>query len=146
MIELRYPAPVFNTRLQGKGRELFDPIRQRWVSLTPEEWVRQQFVQLLVQEHHYPSALIAIEKTISIGDLSKRFDLLVHDASHRPWMMIECKASSVTLDASVLEQLLRYNMSVPVQYLLITNGLVCLGWERVDNTLVPLSKIPLFRS
>jgi hypothetical protein len=144
MIELRYPDATPKTRAGAIHKEIFDPVRKRWVSLSPEEWVRQQFIQLLIQTHAYPTSLMAVEQSISLGALQKRFDLLVYDRSQQPWMMVECKAETVALSETVLDQILRYNMSVPVRYLLITNGVQCMGWERDGISMQPLRKIPAF--
>lgn len=142
MIELCYPESTVAQRKQDGIAQLFDPLRKKWVARTPEEWVRQQFLQLLTTSQGFPSALIAVEKSLLLGTLTKRFDILVYDQEHRPWMMVECKAPEVVLTSSVLEQLLRYNMSIPVRYLLITNGLYCMGWERTEKGLLALDKIP----
>ena len=142
MIELRYPDMLPKTRVSGDTKEVFDPVRKRWVRLSPEEWVRQLFILLLTETHRFPTAWMVVEQSITLGALQKRFDLLVYDRSQQPWMMIECKAETVALDGAVLDQLLRYNMSVPVRYLLITNGTHCMGWERTGDTLSPLQKIP----
>jgi hypothetical protein len=145
MIELQYPDQELIQRVQLGQAQLFDPIRQKWVARTPEEWVRQQFLQLLISTHAYPKTLIAVEKSIALGSLTKRFDILVYDRTHQPWMMVECKSAEVALDESVLHQLLRYNSSVPVRYLLITNGPFCLGWERTEKGLIQMDKIPSFK-
>ena len=144
MIELHYPDGDLSQRLMGGASQLFDPLRKKWVARTPEEWVRQQFLQLLMEQHQYPPSLIAVEKSIKLGSLTKRFDILVYDKIHKPWMMVECKSSDVTLNESVLDQLLRYNISLPVPYLLITNGPYCMGWERTEKGLQSLHKIPSF--
>ena len=139
---INYPSPSFRIkREQGKDM-LFDPLRKKWVVLTPEEWVRQNFVQFLVQEKKYPVSLIAIEKEIRLGELKKRFDILVYDTAHQPWMIVECKAPEINLSEEVLQQALRYNISVPVNYLLITNGPVCMGWSRGDGGLTVLEEMP----
>ena len=144
MISLSYPLIQLRERQQLSRMELFDPFRKKWVKRTPEEWVRQHFLQLLTQEHFYPKAAIAIEKSIQVGSLLKRFDILVFDPEQKPWMMIECKAETVALDGLVLEQLLHYNLSVPVRYLLLTNGPQCVGWERQEQGLVAVEKIPSY--
>ncbi|MEI9943045.1 MAG: type I restriction enzyme HsdR N-terminal domain-containing protein [Chitinophagaceae bacterium] len=97
-----------------------------------EEWVRQNFIQYLIQVKKYPSSLIALEKMIELGELKKRFDILVYDTDHKPWMIVECKASSVELNETVLHQLLRYNISMPAEYLIITNGEYSYGWQRKE--------------
>lgn len=144
MIELQYPKVLPKTRASGGNKEVFDPVRKRWVHVSPEEWVRQLFILLLAETHSYPTALMAVEQSISLGALHKRFDLLVYDRAQQPWMMIECKAESIALNDAVLNQLLRYNISVPVRYLLITNGATCMGWERTEQGMVSLRKIPAF--
>ena len=79
--------------------------------------MRQNFIQVLVQELKYPRELIAVEKEIQLGDLKKRFDILVYDRGHTPWMLIECKAGEILLDEKVLYQVLRYNISMPATFL-----------------------------
>ncbi len=142
MISVNYPDPDFRVKTQEGKDYLFDPVRKKWVVLTPEEWVRQNFVQYLIREKDYPDALIGIEKQILLGELKKRFDILVYDGNHQPWMMIECKEMNVVLDERVLEQLLRYNISIPVKYLVITNGRHCYAWRRDYSELVSLSEFP----
>jgi predicted type IV restriction endonuclease len=144
MIELRYPDILPKTRAGAAGKEVLDPVRKRWVHLSKEEWVRQLFILLLTETHRYPISLMAVEQSITLGALQKRFDLLVYDRTQQPLMMVECKAETIALDDSVLDQLLRYNISVPVRYLLITNGTHCMGWERNGQTMVSLGKIPDF--
>jgi hypothetical protein len=144
MIELHYPDSEIPQRLEAGASQLFDPLRKKWVARTPEEWVRQHFLQLLIKHHQYPPSLIAIERSIKLGSLTKRFDILIYNKVHKPWMMVECKSSDVTLNESVLDQLLRYNLSVPVPYLLITNGPFCMGWKRTEKGLLSLDKIPAF--
>lgn len=129
-------------KTEGDKEYIFDSLRKKWLLLTPEEWVRQNFVQYLVQVRKYPSALIALEKMLTLGELKKRFDILVYDQAHRPWMMIECKAPSVELNETVLHQLLRYNISVPAGYLVITNGEFTYGWKKENNALQLIEELP----
>jgi len=144
MLKIDYPKPEFRIKTE-KGKEfIFDPQRKKWLLLTPEEWVRQNFVQYLIQEKKYPSSLIALEKEIMLGELKKRFDILVYDKNHQPWMMIECKGGEIKLSEDVLQQALRYNISVPVKFIVITNGNVTYGWEKKDNSLTKMSELPGF--
>lgn len=144
MLDIAYPEPSFRLKQQGGKDYLFDPVRKRWLLLTPEEWVRQNFVQYLVQVKSYPVTLIAMEKMIMLGELKKRFDILVYDRQHRPWMMIECKSPSVELDDTVLHQLLRYHIAVPAGWLVVTNGSHSYGWEKRAGQLHPLEVLPDF--
>lgn len=146
MVQVQYPEPGFRYKKEGGREWLFDPLRRKWVVLTPEEWVRQNFIQYLVQTLAYPAAMVAVEKEISLGELKKRFDLLVFDRGHRPWMMVECKSMEVELNEEVLHQLLRYNLGVPVQYLIITNGRRCFGWRRNEQSLEEITEIPVYES
>ncbi len=142
MLSIAYPTPSFRMQ-RREGREyIFDAIRRKWLLLTPEEWVRQNFVSYLLRSCRYPSALIALEKLIVVGELKKRFDILVYGRDHQPWMMVECKASSVPLDESVLHQLLRYHLALPAGILVITNGSESYAWEKKEGNLHELAELP----
>lgn len=142
MLTINYPEPQFQIRRQDNRDHIFDPLRKKWLLLTPEEWVRQNFIQYLVQIKKYPATLIAMEKMIMLGELKKRFDILVYDTNHQPFMMIECKAPTVPLDQPVLHQLLRYHITVPAGYLIITNGENTYGWKKENNRLDLIEEIP----
>ena len=144
MIKVDFPAPSFRIKEENGKEVIFDDLRKQWVRLTPEEWVRQNFLQYLLQEKNYPAAFIGIEKEIALGELKKRFDVLIYDRDHQPWMMIECKAMDVELTEKVLEQIIRYNMSVPVTYLVISNGSYSYAWTKQENKLFSISELPLF--
>ena len=141
MIAVQYPEPQFRMKNENGKQYIFDSIRKVWLILTEEEWVRQNFVNYLVAEMHYPSSMIALEKEISLNDLKKRFDILVYDKEHKPWMLIECKEPKVNLNEEVLQQVLRYNISVPVEYIVITNGSTTIGWKR-ESELMLLEDMP----
>lgn len=142
MVMINYPEPDFRIKKEEGGDIIFDPLRKKWLALTPEEWVRQNFIHYLIAVKKYPSALIAVEKEIRLGELKKRFDILVYNDQHQPWMMIECKAMEVQLEERTLQQLLRYNISVPVEYLVITNGSHCFGWRKKQGDLEEIAEIP----
>lgn len=144
MIKIEYPQPAFRMK-EEEGKEfIFDDIRKLWVRLTPEEWVRQNMLQYLIQIKEYPAVFISVEKEINLGELRKRFDVLVFNSQHKPWLMIECKAMDVELSEKTLEQIVRYNMSVPVSYLVISNGSFTYAWEKKENRLVSISELPVF--
>ena len=145
MIKVNYPEPVFRFKEENGKELIFDFIRKQWLLLNEEEWVRQNFIQFLVQEMKYPVELIAVEKEIQLGELKKRFDILVYDRNHKPWMLIECKAGDVTLDGNVLMQVLRYNITMPANFLLITNGHYTYGWEKTGGQLKDITEMPLWR-
>jgi type I site-specific restriction endonuclease len=142
MIKIEYP-PYQPKIKEETGKEfIFDELRKRWVVLTPEEWVRQNFLQYLTQTKKYPASLIAIEKEIKLGELRKRFDIVVYDADTKPWMIIECKEMNVPLDKKVLDQVLRYNITMQVPHMVITNGSYCLAITVEDGEMREVEKLP----
>lgn len=144
MIAVAYPEPQFRIRNEDGQQQIFDQLRKQWLRLSPEEWVRQNFVQYLLQVLHYPAAMVAIEKELLLNGMKRRFDLLVFDAAHQPWMLIECKATTINLNQPVLEQVLRYNITIPVPYLVITNGTETRGWQKAEGRLVELAEMPVW--
>jgi hypothetical protein len=144
MIKIEYPRYQPKIKKEADKEFIFDEFRKRWVVLTPEEWVRQNFLQYLTQIKKYPASLIAIEKEIKLGELKKRFDIVVYDADTKPWMIIECKEMNVPLDKTVLDQVLRYNMSLNVPYFAITNGSYCLAFSTNRNVLTVIKDLPTF--
>lgn len=123
MIAITFPDPDFKI-VQDAGKDLiFDRFRKKYVVLTPEEWVRQNFMNYLVKNLDYPPSLIGIEKEIYLGELKKRCDIVVYNRNTQPWMIVECKEMGVPLTQSTLEQITRYHMVLPTDYLVITNGL-----------------------
>jgi len=145
MIKVNYPEPVFRFKEENGKEMIFDFIRKQWLLLNEEEWVRQNFIQFLVQELKYPSELIAVEKEIQLGELKKRFDILVYDRGHRPWMLVECKAGEIVLDEKVLLQVLRYNISMPANFLVITNGQFTYAWEKINGELKEIPQMPVWK-
>lgn len=143
MINVLFPKPDFNIKKEGEKRYIFDGIRKTWLLLTEEEWVRQNFVAYLTKTLNYSAALIALEKEIYVNELRKRFDVLVYDKTHQPWMLVECKAPQVALSEDVLQQVLRYNVSVPVKYIVITNGEATVAWKKEAEKMDLLSSLPL---
>jgi len=144
MISISFPKPTFRLKQENDVKFIFDGIRRQWLALNEEEWVRQNFIQYLIQTLGYPAAFIALEKEIRLGELTKRFDILVYNQNHRPWMMIECKASTIALDNATLQQVLRYNISVPVSFLINNNGNYTYEWEKIGIDLKLIKQMPLW--
>ncbi len=146
MMSIAFPEPQFRIRTEEEQLQIFDTLRKQWLRLSPEEWVRQNFIQYLTQVLHYPEAMIAVEKSLELNGMKRRFDLLVYDKEHAPWMLVECKATTVALGQPVLEQVLRYNISIPVPYLIITNGMETRGWQKDAGRLFELDMMPTWES
>jgi len=125
---------------------IFDPIRRKFVKLTPEEWVRQHFINYLVAYGNYPAGLIGVEVTFRMNKLVKRLDILVHDRKGRPVMIVECKEPEIKLDEEVFDQIAVYNIQFRVPYLIVTNGVQNFACRMnfIDNTHEYLELIPQY--
>ena len=143
MIKIDYPAPKFRTKAESGRDWIFDDFRKKWIQISPEEWVRQNFLQWLVQTKKIPASLIAVEKEIKLGELKKRCDIIIYKQSI-PWMIVECKETEVKLDEAVIKQILNYNISLRVQFLVITNGTDTFAFELKDGKMQVLQEIPNF--
>lgn len=102
---------------------LFDPIRKKFIVLTPEEWVRQHFIHYLISEKGFPAGLCSIEGGVTHAGKAARYDVLFYNREGQPLLLIECKAPSVTLSTDTLHQLARYNRTACAPYVAVTNGL-----------------------
>ncbi|MES2778008.1 MAG: type I restriction enzyme HsdR N-terminal domain-containing protein [Bacteroidota bacterium] len=143
MINVQFPGNDFKVKEVADREMIFDPFRKQWLILTPEEWVRQNFLQWLVQSLQYPASLISIEREIMLGDLKKRFDIVVYSKTGKPWMLVECKAMGIALGNEVLDQVLRYNQALEADYLVITNGSFTKGFCLHPNVL-EIDSLPEF--
>ncbi len=123
MQALNLPGYNLRTRQQGEQLQIFDPVRKKFVALTPEEWVRQNLIQYLSIEKNIPLHMMACERGLAVNRMTKRFDLLVYSTSGKPVMIVECKAPSVALSEDVYFQIARYNLALKVNFLLVSNGI-----------------------
>jgi len=146
MIKIEFPKEKPLIRQSEKAEEIFDPVRKKWLILTPEEWVRQNIIQFLLLKQKYPLPLISVEKEVKLADLKKRYDIVVYNRQTQPWMIIECKEMNVTLSKKTMEQILRYHISVPAKYLVVTNGSYCYGFEKREGDFVEINFFPDFVS
>jgi len=141
-----FNQPYFDPKiLKKEGKSyIFDPVRHKHVALTPEEWVRQHFVNYLITEKNYPKERIANEVTISLNKLTRRCDTVIYDARLAPVAIVEYKAPNIRITQEVFEQIARYNISLHVNCLLVSNGLEHYGC-RMDYehaTYIYLREIP----
>ena len=143
MIRIIFPAEKPKVRLDGEVEKVFCPVRKKWLKLTPEEWVRQNFILYLQNVLGYPLALIAVEKAIPVGELQKRFDIVVFNLQHRPFLLVECKEMNVPLSEVVLQQALGYNTQIKAAVVVVTNGLHCAAVKSENGKPVWLSELPL---
>jgi len=113
--------PVFDLKIDD-GR-IFDTIRKKWVALTPEEWVRQNFITYLLEQKSYPRSLIKIENTIQAFGASRRCDAVIYSNEIHPLIIIECKAPTIPINEKTFKQIALYNSVLQTPYLIVTNGL-----------------------
>jgi len=142
--KLNLPEYSFRYRVSEKHYQIFDVVRKKYVALTPEEWVRQNFVSWLIHEKKYPMGLIAIEKVLMLNELKKRYDVVVYNQKNLPAMLIECKAPNVVVSQKVFDQAARYNLVLKVAFLVVTNGLehFCCSINLEANTYSFMNNIP----
>ncbi|HAQ19505.1 MAG TPA: restriction endonuclease subunit R [Prolixibacteraceae bacterium] len=140
--------PEYSFRIKNKEEKslIFDSLRKKFVRLTPEEWVRQNFVQFLVQEKNYPVSLIAIEAGVKVNNNPQRADMILFDRSGNPVLVAEFKAPEVKISQQSFDQIVRYNMQLKVKFLIVSNGMehFCCRISYVDNSYTFSPEIPDF--
>lgn len=143
MIYIVYPEikPAIKTK---NGKEfIFCTIRKRWFIITPEEWVRQNFLLYLIHVLQYPASLIAVEKQLILAELKKRFDIVVYRDSI-PFMIVECKEMNVLLSAQTLGQVINYNANIQAEIMVVTNGINCAGFHKKGNEFIEINELPVW--
>jgi type I site-specific restriction endonuclease len=144
MQSLNLPTYLFKLK-SGPGRNLiFDEIRKRYVTLTPEEWVRQNFIKYLICEKAYPAALISLEKHFRYNMMEKRSDIVVYDRKANPVLIVECKSPIVKINQAVFDQIALYNLKFKVPFLIVTNGMhhYCCRYTEENGSYIFLEEIP----
>ncbi len=121
-MQISFSKYDFRIRADGDKQFIFDIIRKKFVVLTPEEWVRQHIVHYLVHDHRFPKALISVEKQLVLNTLSKRTDIVLYTPSAQPVLIVECKAPDIVLSQKTFDQIARYNLTLQVPWLWVTNG------------------------
>ena len=147
MLELNLPP--YEKKITKKDDKPFilDVIRRQYVALTPEEWVRQNFVHYLIEYKGYPQSLMANEVQLKLNGMSRRCDTVVYDRTLRPRVIVEYKAPSVSITQKVFEQICRYNMVLQVDYLIVSNGLAhyCCRIDYPTRSYTFLQEIPEYK-
>lgn len=123
MLQLNLPSHNFRIKKEKDKYFIFDSQRKRFVSLTPEEWVRQHFIRFLLDVKGYPAASLAVEKQLKINGMNKRCDAILYNKMAEPILIIECKAPTVLITQQTFDQVAVYNTKLKVDYFMISNGL-----------------------
>lgn len=127
MKKLNLPEAPLKIKKDNDKYFVFDPIRRKYVALTPEEWVRQHIVHYLTARKHYPAGLTSIEHQVEINRLKQRADIVIFSTSGKPILIVECKAPSVPITPEVFAQAMRYNTTLGVRIVVVSNGLTHLA-------------------
>lgn len=144
---LNLPTYLFRIKEKEGKKIIFDVFRRKWVALTPEEWVRQNFIRYLTEEKHYPVALVSVERSLRLNQQNFRADAVVFTKSGTPLVIIECKAPEVKISQQVFDQIVRYNIELQVKYLMVTNGInhYCCIVDKEKLTYAFLPEIPDYK-
>ena len=132
----------FKTEEREGRMMVFDPLRRRFVALTPEEEVRQKVLYLLVEHLGVPSGLVAVEYSVKVNGLDKRADAVVFGKEGQPLMIVECKAASVKITEKVLDQVIRYHSALQPKFLLLFNGSDCRCFRSENGILTAMDHLP----
>ena len=146
MQKLNLPAYQFKLKNELGKQFIFDSIRKKYVVLTPEEWVRQHFIQYLIHEKKYPEALMAVEKKIVVNGQPQRFDLLIYQRNGQPLLIAEFKSPQVKITQETFDQVVRYNMALRVLHVVVSNGMQHYACEmdNIKKSFTYLREIPQF--
>ena len=146
MLPLNLPAFEVKIKDEGTKKQIFDVIRRKYVTLTPEEWVRQHFVHYLIEHLGYPQDLLANEVEVTLNGTSKRCDTVLFDRYLQARMIVEYKANDVLITQKVFNQIMRYNMVLRVEYLVVSNGIdhYCCKMDYLNNSYQFLQNIPKY--
>ena len=123
MQNLNFPSFEFKIRTINYRQEIYDPVRHKYVVLTPEEWVRQHLILYLSLIKKFPLSVMGVEKQLMLNKQPKRFDLVIFSRNGSPYLLVECKAPGVEITEKAFDQAARYNMLLKAEYFFITNGL-----------------------
>ncbi|WP_423147126.1 type I restriction enzyme HsdR N-terminal domain-containing protein [Rubrolithibacter danxiaensis] len=122
-VPLNLPPFPFKIKEDSGNTYIFDPIRKKYIILTPEEWVRQHLAQFLIIHKKYPTSLFNIEGGLKLNSLQKRTDLVIYNSIGEKILLVECKAPSVKISQKTFDQIARYNIVHKIPLLLVSNGI-----------------------
>ena len=135
MKKLNLPFFEFKIKKENKNNIIFDEIRKKWIVLTPEEWVRQNFIKFILSKN-YPKSLINCEKVFYINKVLKRYDIVVYDSSGDVDILVECKSHEIKINQGHFDQVMRYNLELKSKNIIVTNGIshFYFNYNEIENT------------
>ena len=143
---LNLPRHDISIRNDGTRTYIFDIIRKKYLVLTPEEWVRQNFVHYLTEDLHYPASLMMTENGLKLFNTQKRSDIVIYDRNGNPLVVVECKATDVKITQETFNQVARYNIKFRAPLIIVTNGLshYCAKYDANSSKYTFLKDIPQY--
>ena len=146
MTPLNLPSFEYNVKNKDGKVFIFDIIRRKYIQLTPEEWVRQHFIHYMIQHLGYPKSLIKVETGLVYNQLKKRSDIIVYNRTGDPWLIVECKSPSQTINTSTVTQVSVYNVSMKASFVVMTNGIkhICYSIGSSVDEVVMMNSFPAF--
>ena len=144
MLTLTLPPIKARIKEENEKTYIFDILRKKFLLLTPEEWVRQHLIHLLIERYNYPKSLISCEKGLSYNKRLKRTDIVTYDQSGNPFLLIECKAPKIELSKNTLHQASTYNSKLKAPFLCISNGIntLCFHINHKTQKITQLDDLP----
>ena len=140
--------PIYNLKMkiEDEKTHIFDVVRKKYLLLTPEEWVRQNFIHYLNKEKNYPLGLMGVEKMVKYNNLKTRADIVLYNIEGNPNIIVECKAPNVKITQDTFNQIAKYNSQLKVKYLIVTNGMkhYCCKMDYETNEITFLEEIPIY--
>lgn len=142
--KLNLPNAALKIKLVEETTQVFDEVRKKYFKLTPEEWVRQNFIHYLNKEKNYPFGLMQVEKKVQYNSLKTRADIVIYNREGMPIVIVECKAPNVKIIQDAFNQIAKYNYKLRVKYLVVTNGMqhFCCEMDYKNNKINFLQDIP----
>jgi hypothetical protein len=144
--KLNLPNLPLRLKTENGQSKIFDPVRKKWLLLTPEEWVRQSFLLFMHHYHNYPLSLAETEKVLNLNKTVKRADIVFNDNNLNPRVIVECKAPEIKLTNKVFEQVNRYYFALKADVLIVTNGMEHFAFQFKDNKVEFLNEIPNYQT
>ena len=140
--------PIYKLKLKTveEKTHIFDEVRKKYLLLTPEEWVRQNFIHYLNKEKKYPLGLMGVEQMVKYNSLKTRADIVIYNLEGKPNVIVECKAPEVKINQDTFNQIAKYNSQLKVKYLIVTNGMkhFCCQMDYENNKITFLEDVPTY--
>jgi hypothetical protein len=144
VLNLPHFEPVLR---QAEGKLwILDFLRKKYLVLTPEEWVRQHWINFLVNHHDFPGGLFSVEKGLKYNQIQKRTDLVVIDREGSPYLLVECKAPGISINENTLEQAMMYNRKLNCPNLVLSNGVkhIYMAYSSDEKKMLQRQSLPIF--